>query len=263
MQSLFTKFPYPSFSPRSIFEYPRILLHFLIQFENSIEYNKKSSFSTPTHPTSNNSHRFPTKFGEESLRDTSFTAFPTDQSLQRPTPPRPCSPLFSISSRDTHGGALASSGANFTYLWLRLAFHRGARQWLRISVVAHTYVISSVSSAFDGAEDAARLPPVAVGKARLAALCHHGDYIAVSARNIESHERLCVRDGGGGVVEARARQTGMNVAQYVAQGVAYSTRRYFESLLKHRDASFVRLKTRILGRIFASLTRDSLRDNAQ
>lgn len=117
---------------------------------------------------------------------------------QRPTPPTPSlSPSFSISSRDTHGGALASSGANFTYLWLRLVFHRGARQWLRISVVAHTYVISSVSSAFDGAEDATRLPPVAVGKARLAALCHHGDYIAVSARNIESHVRTGWRRRGG------------------------------------------------------------------
>lgn len=123
---------------------------------------------------------------------------------------------------------------------------RGARQWLRISVVAHTYLISSVSSAFDGAEDAARLPPVAVGKALLAALCHHGDYIAVSARNIESHCACGMEEG----VEEEQRQTGMN-AQYVARGVAYSTRRYFESLLKHRDASFVGLKTRILGRIFA------------
>lgn len=160
---------------------------------------------------------------------------------QRPTPP-PRPPSFSISY-----GALATSGGEFHLPVASPSVSpRGARQWLRISVVAHTYLISSVSSAFDGAEDAARLPPVAVGKARLAALCHHGDYIAVSARNIESH---CACGMGEGVEEEQ-RQTGMN-AQYVARGVAYSTRRYFESLLKHRDASFVGLKTRILGRIFA------------
>lgn len=75
----------------------------------------------------------------------------------------------------------------------------------RISVVAHTYVISSVSSAFDGAEDAAQLPPVAVGKARLAALCHHGDYIAVR-RETSSRTSDTVRDGGGREEVEEARQ---------------------------------------------------------
>lgn len=232
LHTLLTKFPCPSFSPRSIYRIPSA--SFLIRFEDARQRSNIIKISRLS--THDSSHRFPTKFGEESLRDTSFTAFPTDQS--RPTPdPSATSPLvfyFLRSPREFHLPVASPSVSP-----------RCARQWLRISVVAHTYLISSVSSAFDGAEDAARLPPVAVGKARLAALCHHGDYIAVSARNIESH---CACGMGEGVEEEQ-RQTGMN-AQYVARGVAYSTRRYFESLLKHRDASFVGLKTRILGRIF-------------
>lgn len=48
---------------------------------------------------------------------------------------------------------------SLSYLWLRLVSCKKRRQWTRISVVAYTYVVSSVSSAFDGAEGAARLPP--------------------------------------------------------------------------------------------------------